>query len=100
MSLDYAWQTFFSAIREAAASDDPPRKRLEELYAASIGKLRGNERLREDITERISRVKEAHGRISQLSECEVKDALREIVSIYDAIATHLYSSGETKHAGA
>ncbi len=98
MSLDYAWQTFFSAVREAVASDQPPRKRLEELYAASIDKLRGSENLREDIRERIARVKESRGKISQLSEREVKTTLQEIVSIYDAISAHLYGSGSTKHA--
>ncbi len=98
MSLDYAWRTFFSAVRDAVASDQPPRKRLEELYAASIDKLRGDEHLREDISERISRVKESRGRISQLSEREVKHTLQEIVSIYDALSAHLYSQGSTKHA--
>lgn len=98
MSLDYAWQTFFSAVREAVASDDPPRKRLQDLYAASIDKLRGNEQLREDLIERISRVKEARSKISELSERQIKDQLREIVSIYDALAAHLYSTGATKHA--
>ncbi len=98
MSLDYAWQTFFSAVRDAIASDQPPRKRLEELYAASIDKLRGDEQLREDIVQRISHVKEARAKVSQLSEREVKNLLREIVSIYDAVAAHLYSTGATKHA--
>ena len=100
MSLDYAWQAFFSAIREAVASEQPPRARLEELCTATIDKLRGSENLREDITERISRVREGRGRIRELSEREVKDMLREIVSIYDAIASHLYSTGATKHTGA
>jgi N-glycosylase/DNA lyase len=98
MSLDYARQTFFSGVREAVASDQPPRKRLEELYAGTIDRLRGNEQLREDIVERISRVKEARARISQLSEREVKQLLGEMVSIYDAIAAHLYGTGTTKHA--
>lgn len=97
MSLDFAWQTFFSAIRDAVASDQPPRKRLEELYAASIDKLRGDEQLREDIAQRIGHVKQARAKVSQLSEREVKELLREIVSIYDAIAAHLYSEGATKH---
>lgn len=96
MSLDYARQTFFSAIREAVASDQPPRKRLEELYAASIDKLRNDEQLSEDILERISRVREARGKVSQLSEREVKQQLGEIVSIYDALAAHLFSRGATK----
>ena len=98
MPLDYAWQTFFSAVREAVASDQPPRQRLEELYASSIDKLRGNEPLREDIADRIARVKEARARVAQLSEREVKQMLREIVSIYDALTAHLYSTGATKHA--
>lgn len=97
MSLDYARQTFFSAIREAVASDQNPRKRLEELCAATIDKLRGNEQLSEDIAEKISRLRDSRGRISQLSEREVKQMLGEIVSIYDAIAAHLFSTGATKH---
>lgn len=99
MPLDYAYRTFFSGVREAVASDQPPRKRLEELCAATIDKLRGKEQLGEDILERLSRVKESRGRISQLSEREVKTTLQEIVSIYDALSAHLYSHGSTKHAG-
>lgn len=98
MSLDYAWQTFFSAVRDAIASEQSPRKRLEELYAATVGRLRGDEQLREDISERISRLRESRARLAQLSEREVKLMLGEIVSIYDAISAHLYSTGATKHA--
>lgn len=71
---------------------------MEELYAATIDRLRGDEQLGEDIVEKISRVREARARVSQLSEREVKQMLREIVSIYDAIAAHLYGTGATKQA--
>ena len=100
MSLDYAWRTFFAAVREAVASELPIRRRLEELCVSSIDKVRSDRQLREDIRERVERVYEARTRISQLSEAEVKNALREIVSIYDALATHLYSTGMTKEIGA
>lgn len=97
MSLDYAWQTFFSAVRDAVASDDPPRKRLEELYAASIGKLRGDEKVREDIAQRISTLRSSREKFSQMNADEIRKSLREIVSIYDAISAELYSTHATKH---
>lgn len=97
MSLDFAKQSFFSAIREAVASDAPPRKRLEELYAASLDKVHGNEGLSEDVLERVARLRENRGKLAQLSEREIKESLREIVSLYDVIAAHFYSSGSTKH---
>jgi hypothetical protein len=98
MSVDFAWQTFFAAIREAVASHEPPRQRLAELYTATLGKLSGDERLREDIAQRITRLREVRARIPELSEREVRDLLGEFVAIYDAISADLYSTGATKSA--
>jgi hypothetical protein len=98
MSLDFAWQTFFAAIREAVASHEPPRQRLAELYAASLDKLSGEEPLREDIAQRITRLREMRARIPELSEREVRNLLGEFVGIYDAISADLYSRGTTKSA--
>jgi len=96
MSLDYAAQIFFTGIQDAISSDQPPRRRLEHLYSATVDKLRGNEDLRDDISHRIEHLKEARSRILQLSESEVKSLLKETVSIYDAISAQLYSTGQTK----
>jgi uncharacterized membrane-anchored protein YjiN (DUF445 family) len=96
MSLDYASHVFFTAVQDAVSSDHPPRKRLEQLCSASLDKLRGDEDLREDISARISRVRESRGRLVELSEGEVKALLKEIISIYDAIAAQLYATGRTK----
>lgn len=99
MSLDYAAQVFFAAVQDAASSFLEPRQRLEELYASSIDKLHPDEGLREDISERIARLREARPRIYQLGEADVNSLLREIVSIYDAIAAQLYATGRTKGVG-
>jgi N-glycosylase/DNA lyase len=98
MPLDFAWQTFFAAIREAVASYEQPRQRLAELYTATLDKLSGNEPLREDIAQRITRLREVRARIPELSEREVRDLLAEFVSVYDAISADLYSRGTTKSA--
>ncbi len=99
MSLDYAWQVFYAAVQEAIASEQPLRKRAEELCAATLGKLRGNEWLREDLGERIARVEESRTRLNEMRESEVRNLLKEMVSIYDAISAQLYSGGRTKTAG-
>ncbi len=66
------------------------------MYSASIGKLRGDEGVREDILQRVEHVREARTSILHLSESEVKSLLKEMVSIYDAIAAQLYATGRTK----
>ncbi len=99
MSLDYAWQVFFAAVQDAVASEQPLRKRAEQLCAASIDKLRGDEPLREDLAHRIVRVREARTRLRELRESEVRDLLTEVVAIYDAISAQLYSSAQTKAMG-
>lgn len=96
MSLDYALQVFFAALQDGISSDQPPRRRLEDLCAATLDKLRGNEGLRDDISYRIQQLREARPRIHQISESDVKSLLKEIVSIYEAIAAQLYSTGRTK----
>jgi hypothetical protein len=96
MPLDYAWQTLFHAVREAVASEQPLRRRLDELCASSVDKLANGETLREDLVERIARVREARLRIAALSDEEVRALLGEIVSIYDAVSAELYSSHPTK----
>lgn len=96
MSLDYASHVFFTALQEAIASDQPPRRRLEQLCSASLDKLRGDEDLREDIAARIARVQNSRARVLEMGEGEVKSLLKEIVSIYDAIAAQLYATGRTK----
>jgi chromosome condensin MukBEF ATPase and DNA-binding subunit MukB len=99
MSLDYAWQVFYAAVQEAVASQEPLRRRAERLCAATLDKLRGNEGLREDLQERLGQVREMRTRIGEMRESEVRDLLKEIVSIYDAISAQLYSSGRTKTVG-
>ncbi len=96
MSLDYASHVFFTALQGAISSDQPPRTRLEQLCSASLDKLRGDEDLREDISARISRVQQSRARLLEMSEGEVKALLKEVVSIYDAIAAQLYATGRTK----
>jgi uncharacterized membrane-anchored protein YjiN (DUF445 family) len=96
MSLDYASHVFFTALQDAISSDQPPRKRLEQLCSASLDKLRGDETLREDISARISRLQQSRARVLEISESEVKALLKEAVSIYDAIAAQLYATGRTK----
>jgi predicted site-specific integrase-resolvase len=98
MPLDYVWQTLFHAVREAVASEQPLRRRLDQLCAASIDKLANGETLREDILERIAKVREARLRIAALSDDEVRKLLQEVVSIYDAVTAELYSSRSTKIA--
>jgi transposase len=99
MSLDYAWQVFFAAVQDAVTSEQPLRKRAEQLCAASLDKLRGDEPLREDLAERITRVREARTRLREISESEVRNLLTEVVAIYDAISAQLYSIGRTKTIG-
>lgn len=96
MSLDYASHVFFTAVQEAIGSDQAPRIRLEQLCSASLDKLRGDENLREDIAARITRIQNSRASIPEISEGEVKALLKEVVSIYDAIAAQLYATGRTK----
>ena len=100
MSLDYACQVFFAAVQDAVTSEQPLRKRAEQLCSASIDKLRGDEPLREDLVERIAQIRKTRARLREMRDSEVQDLLTEVVRVYDALACQLYSTGQTKATGA
>ncbi len=97
--LDYAWEQLYGATSSLACSTSPLRERLIDAVSSRVHRVfsRGSkDELPPNIAEKLNRFEvklTKHGSfretVEKMEDSEVKDAIEEIVSLFNMVARAL-----------